>query len=591
MTQRTIFILIAALSTLLPTYARAQEPSISVQVSSQSIFLDTALTVVIKVERLGEAFDAGVPEFDPTDEFLIGTPYASRGSFTEQTISNGVIRREVRQQASFQYQLQPTQTGTLTVPSASITIGSAQYRTNPVQILVSPRPTADFATLRIEPRSITAYVGQAIPIDVVFDSSRMPDTGEFIGDALPRGVVAIPGKRQPTPNDRTMSLPLLGATGTAFNMPGYTGPGIAFTMPMELIAENAGTWTVGPITFMLTLDRSRPRDRLAVTSNPLNLVIRPLPDAGRPSGFSGIVGEARIEASLSTPTARIGDPINLTIRLSGDLPADRLSPPRIEIQHDIAERFRIGREGWIDGGVSGRSRTYSITVRPQSPEISEFPPIQLHWFDPSSATYKTSLSRPIPLKIEVSREVTAADAVGRFTPGARESLGDAPLRLNANRSRADRLTNYDTDVDGFLTSQAGRALLIAPPSLWILLWAGSAIHRRESPEARRRRRMLSKSLSLARRAESDPARASEAIRLFVASHTGIAPEAVTSADLVTLGAGSSSTEITLLTTCMKQAEGHEHTGRSVEPFPGIREAMQTLSRTLRKESEAASCPD
>ncbi|MBX3362833.1 MAG: BatD family protein [Phycisphaeraceae bacterium] len=588
MTQRTIFILIAALASLLATSARAQEPSISVQVNTQSIFLDTALTVIIKIERLGEAFDPGTPEFDPTDEFLIGTPFASRGSFTEQTISNGVIRRDVRQQASFQYQMQPTRTGTLTVPSASITIGNAQYRTNPVQILVSPRPTADFATLRIEPRTITAYVGQAIPLDVIFESSRMPDTGEFIGDSLPRGIIAIPGKRRPTPNDRTMSIPLLGATGTAFNLPGYTGPGIAFTMPMELIAENAGTWTVGPITFMLTLDRSRPHERLAVASNPLNLEIRPLPDAGRPSGFSGIVGEGRIEASLSTPTARIGDPINLTIRLSGALPADRLRPPRIELQHDIAEQFRIGREGWVDGGVSGDSRTYSITVRPQSSEISEFPPIRLHWFDPSSATYKTSLSRAIPLKIEASREVTAADAVGRFTPGARESLGDAPLRLNANRSSSDRLTNYDTDLDGFLSSQAGRALLIAPPSLWALLWAGTAIHRRESPDARRRRRMLSKSLSLARRAGSDPARATDAVRIFVAAHTGIAPEAVTSADLVTLGAGSSSTEITLLTTCMKQAEGHEHTGRSVEPFPGIREAMQTLSRTLRKGSEAAS---
>ncbi|QYK49523.1 MAG: BatD family protein [Phycisphaeraceae bacterium] len=588
MTQQTIFILIAALASLLATSARAQEPSISVQVNTQSIFLDTALTVVIKIERLGEAFEARTPEFDPTDEFLIGTPFASRGSFTEQTISNGVIRRDVRQQASFQYQMQPTRTGTLTVPSASITIGNAQYRTNPVQILVSPRPTADFATLRIEPRTITAYVGQAIPLDVIFESSRMPDTGEFIGDSLPRGIIAIPGKRRPTPNDRTMSIPLLGATGTAFNLPGYTGPGIAFTMPMELIAENAGTWTVGPITFMLTLDRSRPHERLAVASNPLNLEIRPLPDAGRPSGFSGIVGEGRIEASLSTPTARIGDPINLTIRLSGALPADRLHPPRIELQHDIAEQFRIGREGWVDGGVSGDSRTYSITVRPQSSEISEFPPIRLHWFDPSSATYKMSLSRAIPLKIEASREVTAADAVGRFTPGARESLGDAPLRLNANRSSSDRLTNYDTDLDGFLSSQAGRALLIAPPSLWALLWAGTAIHRRESPDARRRRRMLSKSLSLARRAGSDPARATDAVRIFVAAHTGIAPEAVTSADLAALGTSSSTPELALLTACMKQAEGFEHTGRSVEPTPGIREAMQTLSRTLRKGSEAAS---
>lgn len=589
MTKRTILILTAILSAMLTAGARAQEPSISVQVSSQSIFLDTALTVVLKVERLGEAFDAGMPEFDPTDEFLIGTPFASRGSFTEQTISNGVIRRDVRQQASFQYQFQPTRTGTLTIPSASITIGSAQYRTNPVQILVSPRPTADFASLRIEPRNITAYVGQAIPIDVIFESSRMPDTGEFIGDTVPRGVVAIPGERLPTPNDRTMSLPLLGTNGTAFNLPGYTGPGIAFTMPMRLIAEQPGNLTLGPITFMLTLDRSRPRERLAVTSNPLHIEVRPLPEAGRPHEFNGIVGEGRIDATLSTPTARIGDPINLTIRLSGDLPPELLSPPMIELQTDISERFRIGREGWIDGGVSGGTRTYSITVRPQSSEISEFPPIRLHWFDPSSATYKTSLSRSIPLKIEASREVTAADAVGRHTSGSREPLGDAPLRLNANRSRADRLTNFDSDLDAFLSTQSARALLIAPPALWTLLWAGAAVHRRESPDARRRRRLLSKSFAHARRADSDPARAASAIRLFVAAHTGIEPAAVTSSDLSALIASHSGPEAVLLITCMKHAERFEHTGRAPEPTLGIREAMQTLSRTLKHGPEAPEC--
>src|SRR5690606_34729625 len=58
-------------------------------------------------------------------------------------------------------------------------------------------------------------------------------------------------------------------------------------------------------------------EHLAIPSNPLSLEVLPLPEQGRPAEFTGLIGEFRFEAQAAPTEVSVGDPITLTIRVSG----------------------------------------------------------------------------------------------------------------------------------------------------------------------------------------------------------------------------------------------------------------------------------
>src|SRR5262249_32982550 len=63
-------------------------------------------------------------------------------------------------------------------------------------------------------------------------------------------------------------------------------------------------------------------------SDPMELQIRPLPNAGRLPGFSGAVGAFSVSApELATNVFHVGDPVKLTVKVRGDGNLLRLVAP------------------------------------------------------------------------------------------------------------------------------------------------------------------------------------------------------------------------------------------------------------------------
>ncbi len=577
----SVVILLLLLATV--ASARAEDPNIKVQVSAPQFYVDSPLTVVVTVERsTGDVGDAP-PVFDPTDEFIISEPTVMRGSGTTQSLVDGSLRRTQRYYASYQFQMRATREGQLTIPSASIVLDGQQYRTNPEHVSAIKPATADFATLRVEPDHVVAYVGQAVRLSINFESSQIPrGTGAFIGDTLPRGVVAMPGKQQPIANGEAVNVPIFGIEGYAFLSRDSTGTGTAFTMPLCMIAETPGTRTLGPISFVITDDPRWPREKYSVNATPVTLDVRPLPEQGRGEAFNGIVGACTIDAAISSPSAMVGDPLTLTVRIRGDVPPGRLPAPRLDLQGDIAGSFRLAPEGWIDGGVSGDAHTYSMTIRPLRADISELPPIEIHWFDPEASTYRVSKSRALPMKIESSREVTAADAIGRRPPTiARDSLADSPLRLYANTGGTGRLTDRSLDFASAWDSPWRSIVLIAPPVAWSVLAGLGAWIRTRDPRVVHRNRLTRRAIAMARRARRRPELAGVAARCFVAAHAGLNPESITSADGESLMEGMDSPHAATVLDALRSEEAVAYHGNSVEASQGLVGAIRNLGRQLR----------
>lgn len=564
--------------------ADAEEPAIKVQISSPQVYIDSQLTVVITVERTTEDVGDATPVFDQTDDFTISGPTPMRGSRSTRALVDGVLRQSERFYASYQFEFRPTREGDLEVPSASLRVDGQQYRTNPVQVQAIPPPKADFATLRILPERVAAYVGQAIRISIEFESSQMPrGTCEFLGDTLPRGIIATPGTRQPTTTGEAVSVPIFGIEGYAFLSPDSTGRGTAFSMPLCLIAETPGTRTLGPVSFVVTDNPRLSREKYSVGAPPVTLEIRPLPEQGLPAAFDGIVGPCSIDAAISSSTARVGDPLTLTVRVRGDLPPDRLTAPRIDLQSDVAGGFRLAPEGWVDGGVSGDAHFYSMTIRPLRADMVELPPIELHWFDPESSAYRVSKSRALPLKVEASREVTAADAIGRrSSPVERTVLAETPLRMAANVGGEDRLTDRSMDLSTAWESPWRSVLMLGPPVAWSAIAGLGAWIRSRDPRAVHRRRLTRRSLSAARRARHKPELAGVAARCFVAAHSGLQPESITSADGEALLADLSDPSAKVVLGALRDDEAATYHGRSLHATEELSAAIRRLGTHVRR---------
>ncbi len=113
------------------------------------------------------------------------------------------------------------------------------------------------------------------------------------------------------------------------------------TFEQVLIPRKAGALTVGPLRaafeaivgqrqrgfFDSIFDDLSVSERFVVSAPSAMLKVRPLPTEGRPSNFSGLVGEYTLRADASPTAVNVGDPITLSVTVHG--------PPQLELVHSL----------------------------------------------------------------------------------------------------------------------------------------------------------------------------------------------------------------------------------------------------------------
>ena len=160
-----------------------------------------------------------------------------------------------------------------------------------------------------------------------------------------------------------------------------------------------------------------------VESEAIDIEARPLPAAGRPDAFTGLVGSLEAIASLDTAAAATNEALTfrLDVRGAGNLrmlpdpevafpPDFDVYPP--EMTDDVAAGAR---------GVSG-ARSYAYVLVPRAPGSHVIPPVELAYFDAARGRYAVAASDP--LTVEVTGDVAAGGPV---------LFGGGGVRLEAAR--------------------------------------------------------------------------------------------------------------------------------------------------------------
>lgn len=142
------------------------------------------------------------------------------------------------------------------------------------------------------------------------------------------------------------------------------------------------------------------RETVTLSSLPLKINVKPLPAVAAGSSFNGAVGVFRIDAEIPEQKIHEGDVVNLqlTVNGSGNLPL--LGSPEISWPENI-ETYDVKIREQVDYSstpVSGK-KIFTIPFSPTKMGKMDLPPIRLTSFNPATASYATSVSKPISIVV------------------------------------------------------------------------------------------------------------------------------------------------------------------------------------------------
>lgn len=172
-----------------------------------------------------------------------------------------------------------------------------------------------------------------------------------------------------------------------------------------LFPQAAGTARLGPATVRLVQGAFHGLDRAArpeffqalfsggnhgVLASPgFEIQVRPLPRAGRPKEFTGAVGAFRASASVDRAEVRVGQPVELELRVAGEGNLGLFDAPPLPALGD----FRVlgtRSEGGLDkdGEIPTGTRTFRTTLVPRRAGEARIRGLAFAWFDPLGGRYR-----------------------------------------------------------------------------------------------------------------------------------------------------------------------------------------------------------
>ena len=149
-----------------------------------------------------------------------------------------------------------------------------------------------------------------------------------------------------------------------------------------------------------------------IVSNPVEVEVLPLPVAGRPQSFTGLVGRLNVSASIDRSSVETNDAVTLELIVEGEGNLRGLAAPIIDFPGDF-EVFPPEVTETIDraGSRIRGSRAYTYVLIPRSPGEKSIPPVEMSYFDAESGLYATSASEP--LRLEVTGDAIIGVPIGR----------------------------------------------------------------------------------------------------------------------------------------------------------------------------------
>jgi hypothetical protein len=158
-----------------------------------------------------------------------------------------------------------------------------------------------------------------------------------------------------------------------------------------------------------------------VSAGTKTITVKPLPEAGKPIGFTGAVGNFDFKVRPTKTNLKNGESLDLVVSVSGKGNLKLFDLPK-PVAPNALEMYDAVHKEQVNTGLSGMTGKImdSYTIVPQYKGKYPIKPMQFSYFDLGSGTYKTITSEEI--LINVLDGPTASEVVASNTGGNKNKI-------------------------------------------------------------------------------------------------------------------------------------------------------------------------
>jgi len=390
--------------------------SFAVSARGQTAGLDRSTIALGEAAALTIALSGNGPRAAPQPPDVPGLSITFSGQARQFQLINGRASSTV----TLTYAVLGRQPGDYTIPSFPIESDGAKLMTPPVQIKVLPRGEKTPASAEMEKlafvRLVSArkdcFIGEIFPIEVqlYFAAGRDVQLPNLRCEGFTVGKMV--------PEQTTVPL-----NGTYYNLVRFR----SLVTPVK-----TGKLQLGPAECQLNI-QLRAQDffgfrlqQVSPQSEPVEINVLPLPEAGKPAGFGGAVGKYDL-AYLATPTnVQVGDPITVKIQISGRGAIDQVALPPLDAWREFKTYPPSVKVDLFDPLSLMGAKNFEQVVMPQNAAIRELPPVSFSFFDPEAKAYRTLTQPAIPIRVQPGAGTQQPTVV---LPGAQRVPGAAAVDI------------------------------------------------------------------------------------------------------------------------------------------------------------------
>jgi BatD DUF11 like domain len=418
--------------------ADSDPAQVEVSADRNSLGMDESLSLRFSIRVEGTA-QVGDPEYNAPD-FDEVNQYSS--VFVESFYENGKFG--VRNNRKITKILRPRKTGSLTISDIRVRVNGKSYDQRPIQVQVvgsgqGTPPPARYGgsgmglrgvgkntpqlpfTIRVELDRTRAYKGQQVIVSYylyrrskvfniqvqkypILDGFLREDIDlPILGQRLESESVVVDG----VPFERSLlaryaayplkegKLPIDSMTIKGNYYPG-SDAGIDMNNPLQ-----------GFFQQLQPKEWSHRNDRI-------ELEVVPLPTDGRPTSFTGGVGDFVLESALDKRNLKVNDAATLTIKVEGTGNVAAITEPKVSWPKDVEVFESKSRMLPARGGVS--TKIFEIVFIPRRPGKVTIPAAEMAYFSVKDSAYRVLRGADQEIEVVATEGVQASVPNAQSTP-------------------------------------------------------------------------------------------------------------------------------------------------------------------------------
>ncbi|MFK7114348.1 BatD family protein [Flavobacterium oreochromis] len=440
-------------------------------VSKNNLGINERLRIDFTMNDDGDNFDP--PTFDGFR--IIGGP--------NQSVSYSWINGRKSYEKTYSYFLQPTKKGTFVIKGASIEINGQNYKSNVVKITVGnpvpeerdPYDPYGGGSPYYQQQRQQAPTSSAMGKEGVHLVAEISNSNPYLNEPITvvykiyvshrSGVGGWQETQNPKYNNfwsQNIDIKQLQVQEGKFKGEMYR---YAVLRKTVLYPQKSGKLVIEPLTLDVEVEVpsgdvdffGRPIMTMGhkkVSAGAKTIMVKALPEAGKPTDFTGAVGSFDFKVIPSKTSVKAGESIDLKIAVSGTGNLKLFTLPKPTVPSSL-EMYDPQHQEKVQTPLSGMTGNIqdTYTIIPQSEGKYLIKPMTFTYFDLDSKTYKSISSKEITLFVD------KGDVLANNSTNFNKSKVTAASTFRFIKTKT---TLQSQNISDFLGSGLFYALLIAP---------------------------------------------------------------------------------------------------------------------------------